>query len=291
MSYIDSYPTQDSHRTGYAGNLTEQQQAVFDELMASIEKCEYFADLNKLPHPDWFVLRFLRATMKEKIGQRIFLAAPAEKRFLATMQWRRKMNTEKIRENLRFGTCPPEYVQFANDIVPKLVWQDTKTGRPCALQKLGLVAQYLKTDCFTMEQWEMCFTYDLERLLMLLDDHSAARGIEIGTTVSIFDLQGLGLGSLTRIKLLRVLDDITSSHYPEISGPIFVMQAPWTFAKIFALVQPILDADTQSKIVVSNKFDLGLLSRVLGDDVRKFLPIEYDGTNTEPYKHCIHAPQ
>lgn len=56
------------------------------------------------------------------------------------------------------------------------------------------------------------------------------------------------------------------------------------------MVQPILDADTQSKIVVSSNFDLELLSRVLGD-VRKFLPVEYGGTNPTLCKASSHAPQ
>ncbi|KAH9259208.1 hypothetical protein BASA82_001281, partial [Batrachochytrium salamandrivorans] len=96
-----SFSERDNVRTGYAGNLTPQQQSCFDELMAKASASEYAGDLNLMSHPDWYVLRFLRATMLDKTGKRVFQPLVAEQRLYATLQWRRAKNMPQIRDNIR----------------------------------------------------------------------------------------------------------------------------------------------------------------------------------------------
>ncbi|KAH9256688.1 hypothetical protein BASA81_005192 [Batrachochytrium salamandrivorans] len=152
------------------------------------------------------------------------------------------------------------------------------------------MGQYLAMEHFTLEQWEEFFMYDLERMLLLLDDQSRARGFEISTKVTIMDLSGIGMGMITRLKLLKMANAIMSQHYPEVAGPIFMFNAPWTFSTMYALAQPMLDEDTQKKLVVSSKFDFDLLDRVIGD-VQDVIPVEFGGSNLQTLRACAHAPQ
>lgn len=194
MSFADSYPAKDNMHTGYAGNLTPQQQAAFAEFMAKIETSTFLSDLKKQAHPDWFALRFLRATMKDKSGQRVFQPVAAEKRFLATMQWRRDQNIDLVRTNLTNNTLPKHVSTYLAEVRPRLEWVCPRTGRPITLEKLGKFTQHVKTDCFTEEQWIECVTYDLERHLILFDALSEAKGWEIGTNIFIMDVAGGGMG-------------------------------------------------------------------------------------------------
>lgn len=186
-----------SPRTGFAGNLTAQQQAAFTELMSKVDTSEYADDLHKLPHSDWFALRFLRATMKDKTGERVFQAAQAFERLVTTLQWRRDKNLDLIRTNIQNNTLPADYIKFFNEIRPRMQWIDPQSGRPVQVEKLGMLAQFLDVDVFSMEKWEELFTYDLERNFFVFDEESAARGVEVGTRIMIFDLSGIGMGAVS----------------------------------------------------------------------------------------------
>lgn len=216
MSFLDEYPKQNNLRTGYMGNLTERQQSEFDLLKASVKTNEYIDELNVFPQPGWFILRFLRATMKDKTGLRIFQAVPAEERLIGTLKWRRENNTSQIRDNLRNNKLPATFETYLRDIRPRMTWID-KSGRPVTLEKLGLYAQHVQLDVFTEKEWEVNCIYDLERILLTFDEQSALLGVEVGTKITIFDLDGIGLGAVSRIKILKMLSAMMGTHYPELA--------------------------------------------------------------------------
>lgn len=74
------------------------------------------------------------------------------------------------------------------------------------------------------------------------------------------------------------------------SGPILALNSPYIFAQVYALASVFLDANTKRKVVITDKFDLELLGKILSD-VPKHIPKEYGGENPESPTLCIHVPK
>jgi hypothetical protein len=106
--------------------------------------------------------------------------------------------------------------------------------------------------------------------------------------VILIDQKGGGLSVVSRLGLFKAMNAVGADHYPEFSGPIFVLFAPWMFTKIFGLVKPILDADTAGKIVVANDLAKPVLDKLLSD-LDSFLPQAYGGQNPTVLKATCHA--
>lgn len=65
------------------------------------------------------------------------------------------------------------------------------------------------------------------------------------------------------------------AYYPETLGELFIINAPWVFTPLWAMVRPWLDPVTAAKFhVLGSKFQKQLLEVIDADQ----LPVEYGGT-------------
>jgi len=77
-------------RSGFEGTLTAQQHQALASLISDIQKTSFWPDFEQNPDGSRFLLRFLRATMKDKSGERVFQVDKAKERLIRTLEWRRK---------------------------------------------------------------------------------------------------------------------------------------------------------------------------------------------------------
>jgi len=94
--------------TGFEGNLTENQQKCLLELKDRLAKSEYASDVERDPGGDKFLLAFLRATMKDKGGERIFQVDACIARLTSTFKWRKQYGIDEVREAAFSGGSPPD---------------------------------------------------------------------------------------------------------------------------------------------------------------------------------------
>jgi hypothetical protein len=78
------------------------------------------------------------------------------------------------------------------------------------------------------------------------------------------------------LPLFRQTMNIDTSYYPERLGAFFIVNAPWIFRSLWALVRPWLDPRTQAKFHICGA-DFGATLRQYID--ADMLPVEYGGTN------------
>ncbi len=86
---------------------------------------------------------------------------------------------------------------------------------------------------------------------------SAVAGKKIEQGLTIFDFTH---GSVTSIgkrdyRLIKLAADVASNNYPEISGKMFVVNTPFLFSGVWAIVKGFLDEKTRNKIkILRSKF-------------------------------------
>jgi hypothetical protein len=279
-----TYPDRDDFKSGYLTSLTTQQNNVFGEFKLQLKQTEYWSDVEKNPDGDRFLLRFLRATMKDKHTTRIFQLKPAMERITGTLKFRQQYHADEIRTSLeKKEPLSDEYVRYRDQIRPRLQFIDRKTGRLVHVERFGVMSSYLDTKHFDTEKWIEMFIRDCESTLLVLREESIRRGYEISTQISIMDQAYSGMGVVRRMSLFKIMNNVAAEHYPELLGPIFLVNCPWIFASVFSIIKPMIDVDTASKLIVEHGIPKDILSDFLSVED---LPVEYGGNRDVVVGYC-----
>lgn len=68
---------------------------------------------------------------------------------------------------------------------------------------------------------------------------------------------------------------LVQAYYPETLGEMFIINAPWVFTPLWAMIRPWLDPVTRAKFhVLGSRYSSDLLEVIAPDQ----LPLEYGGT-------------
>eukprot|EP00640_Fibrocapsa_japonica_P004030 CAMPEP_0113936166 /NCGR_PEP_ID=MMETSP1339-20121228/3134_1 /TAXON_ID=94617 /ORGANISM="Fibrocapsa japonica" /LENGTH=220 /DNA_ID=CAMNT_0000938535 /DNA_START=94 /DNA_END=756 /DNA_ORIENTATION=- /assembly_acc=CAM_ASM_000762 len=101
-----------------------------------------------------------------------------------------------------------------------------------------------------------------------------------GKLFTVMDMKGVGMRDLAgeAVEFIRTASGLISAHYVERSYKIFVLNAPWWFNMVWAIVSPIMHAKTRAKVVVKGSdYKEALLEHIAPED----LPEYWGGTDTE----------
>ena len=96
----------ESKKSGFEGNLTKQQQEVLEQLKKKLfdPNFAFVEDAKRELDGDRFFLRFLRATMKDKKGERRFDLEEAFQRLQKTYKWRKEYDIDELQKHIEAGT-------------------------------------------------------------------------------------------------------------------------------------------------------------------------------------------
>ncbi len=105
---------------------------------------------------------------------------------------------------------------------------------------------------------------------------SRAVGHPVETFCTILDLQGVTLSNFYRVKdYIMAAAAIGQDRYPEIMGKFFIINAPWAFSAIWAIVKVWLDEVTVNKIdIIGSAYRDKLLAQISVEN----LPKEFGGS-------------
>jgi hypothetical protein len=105
---------------------------------------------------------------------------------------------------------------------------------------------------------------------------SRKSGYLLETSCTITDLKGVGIAKATSVYgYLQAVSAISQNHYPERLGKLYVINAPWGFAGVFAVVKRFLDPVTVAKIhILGSGYEKDLLAQIPAEN----LPKEFGGT-------------
>ena len=105
---------------------------------------------------------------------------------------------------------------------------------------------------------------------------ASAVGHPVETFCTILDLQGVSLSNFYRVKdYVLEASKIGQDRYPEIMGKFYIINAPWAFSAVWAIIKPWLDEVTVSKIdIVGGAYKEKLLAQIPAEN----LPKDFGGT-------------
>jgi len=196
----------------------------------------------------------------------------AQRRFINTLEWRRKENIDTIlREPFpKFFVIKqhfPHYYHGTGYQGEPIYYDFPAKADIKALKRNGLSFDQLVRhyNMITEFQWQM-----LNR-----DDHM--------TSIFIVDLEGIQFSDFVgdAVKLIKKVSKISAEHYPERAGLVFIINVPKWFKLIWKVVVPLVPKATLSKIFVLREKE-EVLTTLAKHIPMENIPAEYGGSSPMP---------
>ena len=154
-----------------------------------------------------------------------------------------------------------------------------KLGRPIFVQDLSNIDTIAIFKLITPDQIIEKFAVTLEsamRYRYTYSSQEAERGIE--DNFMILNVEGLGLSTFWNMKnQLQTLLGILDNNFPELSGRVQIINAPWVFATIFSYIRGWLPPATREKVDIRGADYKDVLLEYIEPDA---LPRKLGGTCT-----------
>lgn len=228
--------------TGYIDGLSPPQDVALGELRRRTRE--------RTTHPrfhDLMLLRFLRA--------RKFEVEAAWRMFSEHLDWRENTGLDRLPEGRFSPGAPEESFPELPDIkrhYPHGFHGQDREGRPIYIERLGRLSLPELLATTSAERVAQYFAHELERVTThRLLACSLAQGRLIEKTLTVLDLEGLSLRTVSQAQARRMLQAITKvqqSHYPELMGEMIIVNAPRAFHLAWKFACPMIDCSTVQKI-------------------------------------------
>lgn len=228
---------------GHPGNLTSAQSKALDDLTQGLKLDGALQDPESNPpsYQETQLLRFLRA--------RSFNVEAARTMYLKAEAWKKEIELDRLVQEFEFEE---------RDAVAAHGWcmyfhKTDRLGRPIFIQDLGnmnCTEVFRKT---TPERVIQNFAVTLELAVRhRYEPCSVASGRWVDDNMMVVNLAGLGLGTFWSMKgQLQQLLSILDNNFPELSGRVQIINAPYMFSTIWSWIKGWLPTATVEKIDIA----------------------------------------
>ncbi|EDR04921.1 uncharacterized protein LACBIDRAFT_237398 [Laccaria bicolor S238N-H82] len=246
---------------GRLGNLTVIQLHGLEKLKKELQEEGVFVEERM---DDAMLLRFLRA--------RKFDHNKTKEMLLDAEKWRKEFGVDDIVKNFDF-----KEKEEVDKYYPQYYHKNDKDGRPVYIERLGqldIKALYLAT---TPDRQLQRLVFEYEKFLTeRIPACAKAAGHPVETSCTILDLNGVSLSNFYRVKdYVNKASSVGQNRYPETMGKFYIINAPYLFSAVWAIIKPWLDEVTVSKIEILGS---GYKDALLKQIPKENLPVEFGGT-------------
>ncbi|EME39990.1 hypothetical protein DOTSEDRAFT_74749 [Dothistroma septosporum NZE10] len=258
--HYDFPTTAPTSQAGHPGHTTKEQDAAVFQLRTMLEQAGYKKNLDTLT-----LLRFLRA--------RKFNVEHAKTMFVDCEKWRNEFGggVDELVKNFDYKEKPQIMAYY-----PQYYHKTDKDGRPVYIEQFGKIDLEKMRAITTDERMLQNLVVEYEKMSdPRLPACSRKAGHLLETCCTIMDFKGVGLGKAGQVYgYIQKASAISQNYYPERLGKMYLINTPWGFSSIFAVVKRFLDPVTVAKIhVLGGSYQKEVLGQVPAEN----LPTEFGG--------------
>lgn len=159
---------------------------------------------------------------------------------------------------------------------PQYYHKIDKDGRPLYIEQFGKIDLEKMRQITTDERMLENLVVEYEKVAdPRLPACSRKAGYLLETSCTIMDMKGVGLGKAGQVYgYVQKASAISQNYYPERMGKLYIINAPWGFSSVFAVVKRFLDPVTVAKIhILGGNYQKDLLAQIPAEN----LPSEFGG--------------
>lgn len=159
---------------------------------------------------------------------------------------------------------------------PQYYHKTDKDGRPVYIEQYGKVDFEAMRKITTDERMLENLVVEYEKVAdPRLPAASRKAGQLLETCCTIMDFKGVGLMKANQVYgYVQRASAISQDYYPERLGKLYLINTPWGFSSVFAVIKRFLDPVTVAKIHVLGS---GYQKELLGQVPAENLPTEFGG--------------
>jgi len=245
--------------------VSAEQRRAYDEFSAQVDRACALRRAHQDPLlafdvPDGFTkLRFLQGD-----GYHVDAAVT---RLLNTMAWRQRIGLDEFISRPNAALL----AQYRRLRPRRLLGYD-KFDRPFIVERLGEFFS-LRARGLSLEDWVLCYAYDVSELLASMREASAAFGGWRHHVSYMGDMRGLSARhAMAFLPVLKHLIKQVDVHFPEIAGQLLLIHVP--MAHLWPMVRSFLDPCTAARITIDAGARIDQMDALFG---RAVIPVEYGG--------------
>ncbi|CAO1618315.1 unnamed protein product [Sympodiomycopsis kandeliae] len=229
-------------RPGHPGNLSSEQTTALLSLTGRLSQDE------TLPDQSLFTAEQLEVPLCRFLRARSWNVDAAREMWNKSVAWKKEVNLDRQLSEFDFAE---------RDAVAKAGWQmyfhkTDKLGRPIFVQDLANLDTNALWAATTPERIIMKFATTLETAVRYRYHYctvSDPEGRLIEDNLMILDVNGLGMTTFWNFRgQLQQLLSILDTNFPELSGRVQIINAPWLFSTIWGYIKGWLPPATVDKI-------------------------------------------
>jgi hypothetical protein len=150
-----------------------------------------------------------------------------------------------------------------------------RLGRPLVIERMGHIPYDAMLAEVTEEHLIERHIWQMEELMRRCDYAAKNTGSGSHQFVLILDLKDFKLQlNNKKLSMFKAVLGIDANYYPETLGKMFIINAPFMFRSIWAMVSGLVDAKTKTKIQMLSQSEMRKILEVVDPSQ---LPCEYGG--------------
>lgn len=259
-----STPLPPLDKSGHQGNYSEEQTKILLDFEQQLKQEDCLKDEYLFEAADQIHIvlgRYLRA--------RNWNIENAKKMYKDTLNWRKEVNIDQMVKPKEEGGYDFEEREKIGDLGWKMYFHSTdKYHRPIFVQDLSNLQVHEVFQNTTPDRIVKFFALNLEDAVrkkyractQLAKEEAREQGateeevsrIIVDDNFMILNVAGLGMSTFWSFKnKLQELLAILDANYPELSGRVQIINAPWLFTTIWSYIKVWLPPNTAAKIDIA----------------------------------------
>ncbi len=235
-----SYSTTHTASRAASASATTTSRFHYAQILDKL-KDTYAAELKETPVDDLTFIRFVRGYVNEPDQE-----AAALKMFGDMLKWRKEMKVDEI------AATKYDRKQMFVEKWPHGFHGISKDGHVVYIDRPGIINPDELHSTFSMEEYTLFHIQTMEHLNDLKVRLSQKTGKPNYKHVAIMDLEGFSLKHFGKkmTEPTKKLIELDQTKYPETLSKMLVVNAPFYFRAVWAIVSPFLDPITKTRIKV-----------------------------------------
>lgn len=162
---------------------------------------------------------------------------------------------------------------FKQDLIdqflPHCLSGEDKEGRPIYWEWTGGISQRMSESKkhFSVDDLVLMHVRTMELMVLRAQVSSQRRGLPVDKFVVVYDLNGLSYSpDVQGFNAFHSFMTIDQNFYPERLHRLVMINAPWFFSYIWAIIKPWIDPNTVKKVCILGTHFLPQLRELISDD-------------------------